>query len=131
MDNDAQPTPVAAITPQPKPVTFADFFSQIGDGRTASDATDQLQVLVRELKHLALATGGKPKGKLRLEIDILANGGVMDVTAEIKTTMPKPPRERTVFFPTRENSLSAANPQQIGMEFKDVSTRPVSRLVPR
>lgn len=138
MPDDSPPTADApatgaALKAQPKLVTFTDFFQQIGDGRTASDATDQLQVLVRELKHIQLATNGKPKGRLRIEIEVLCNGGVMDVIAEIKTTMPKPPRERTVFFPTKDNTLSSVNAQQQEMEFKDVSTagQPVRRLVPR
>ena len=104
------------------------FLEEIDEGRLAANATDELAVLVREIHSLSKIEGLKPKGRLTIEITIMSNKTVMDVVGEVKTRLPRRPRSGSSFFRTRDNQLSAVNPAQLGMEFRDVSD-PIIRKV--
>lgn len=126
-------SPPAALPPQKaaKPlVNFLTFLEQIDEGRLASTADEECAVLVRELRRQAQIVGLKPKGKLTITLAFEANTSVVDVSGEVKLTMPRQPRARSSFFPTRENRLAAVDPAQLGMQFRDVSdTAPIIRKV--
>lgn len=109
-----------AVAPPP---TFLTFLSQVDEGRLASNATEELEVLVRELRALAAIVGIKPKGKIRIEMSIeaLANG-LMNVSGDIKLTMPRRPKSTSTFWTTKENCLSAVNPSQLAIPGIDVVT---------
>lgn len=100
------------------------FLEEVDEGRLAANATDELAVLVREIHALSRIEGLKPKGKLRIEITVQSNKTVMDVIGEVKTVMPRRPRSGSSFFRTRDNQLSAVNPAQLGIEFRDVQDVP-------
>lgn len=111
-----------------KPLMFADFLRDVESGRLHADATQQLKELVHEMRQLALATGGKPKGKVMIVLDVKLDGGVFEVLGDVRVTSPKQPRERSIFYATRGDQLSVVNPaqQELAIETgppKDVTAR--------
>lgn len=122
---DDTPTPASPLTVRKaEPRNFLTFLEEVDEGRLAANATDELAVLVREIHALSRIEGLKPKGKLRIEITVQSNKTVMDVIGEVKTVMPRRPRSGSSFFRTRDNQLSAVNPAQLGIEFRDVQDVP-------
>lgn len=126
----APPTPPAKAAPGP---TFLTFLSQVDEGRLAGNATEELELLVSELRAVAMIQGAKPKGSITIEIKIDAiSPGMMEVVGQIKRRMPKRPQGRTPFWPTKSNGLAAADPAQLRIEGIDVATqgRDSVRVVP-
>jgi hypothetical protein len=72
----------------------------------------ELEVMLRELVE-AVQTTGK-KGRIQITLDLATErGGVMLVDDHIKLTKPEPTKDRsTVFFPTKDFSLSRRDPRQ-------------------
>lgn len=117
------PNTTTPPTREPGP-TFIGFLQQIDEGRMVASATEEMEVLIENLKRIAQIPNTKPKGKLTIEISIAAapGGEIMAVTPDIKVKMPKPPKATSQFWRTKQNMLSAVSPAQIGMEFQDVSS---------
>lgn len=115
--------PVAPKPPAPGP-TFLSFIAQVDEGRLAANATEELELLVAELRAVALIQGAKPKGSITIELRIDAiSPGMMEVVGQIKRRMPKRPQGRTPFWPTKSNGLAAADPAQLRIEGIDVATQ--------
>jgi len=120
---DAPPAPALAAQ-QKVERNFLTFLEEVDEGRLAANCTDELAVLVREIHSLSKIEGLKPKGRITIELTISSNKTVMDVVGEVKTRLPRRPRSGSAFFRTRDNQLSAVNPAQLGMEFRDVGDTP-------
>lgn len=129
--SDTPPTaPATTVKPSAPRPTFLTFLEAVNHGRLAANSTEELEVLVRELRALAQVPNMKPKGKIRIELSIEAlPNGLMDVIGDVKLTMPRRPKERSAFWPTRENCLSAVNPAQLGIPGLDVTAPQRPRVV--
>lgn len=100
---------------------FAAFLAQIEDGELHQALTDATRDLVAKLHEHARDVGGKPKGRIAIDIAFaLDKGGMIEVTADFKLTAPKAVRGKSIFYATPENNLSRHNPRQTDM-FRDVS----------
>ena len=121
----SSPPPVtpSAVAKRPEP-TFIDFLQQIDENRFASQITEEMEVLIEQLKRIAQIPNTKPKGRLTIELTIAAQPGgeIMSVTPSVKVKIPKPPASTSTFWRTKANMLSAVSPQQIGLPFEDVSS---------
>lgn len=126
MTTSSHVPPATAVVKAPPP-TFTTFFTQVDDGRLAANATEELEVLIRELRNVAQIANTKPPGRIVLTISIAAlpGGEMMNVVGAIKVAMPTRPKAQSIFWRTKENCLSAANPAQREIDFKDVSTAEV------
>lgn len=116
--------------PKPPPPTFATFFAQVDEGRLAATATEELEKLVAELRVLAQAPGSKPRGRVSLtfELEAVSGAQLVNVTAEVKVKMPRRPKVQSTFWPTKQNCLSAMNPQQLEIPGVDVTSLGASGL---
>jgi len=68
--------------------------------------------------------GGKPKAKIVLILDLVLDGDSIDVTGEVKVTLPKVKKKRTVFYATPQNLLTRRNPKQGELPLRTVSNTP-------
>lgn len=112
--------------------TFTEFVAQLEDGQVQADATDQLKELVEAMHRRAETTGGKPKGKLTLTVDLKLDDGVFEVNANIAVKAPTAVRRRSILYRAPDGGLSANNPRQLDLGItgppKDVSTRAAGQL---
>lgn len=101
--------------------SFAQFLSQVEDGRLHGDLSDGIRELIDKLHEAAVNGGGMAKGKLSVSFDFLLKGGVVEVTADFALKAPKLARGRSIFWATPENNLTRRNPAQPDLPFRDVS----------
>ncbi|MFO1156642.1 MAG: hypothetical protein U1E43_07695 [Rhodospirillales bacterium] len=100
---------------------FATFLGAVEDGRLADDLTEALAAIVADLADHARELGGRPSARLAITLDFKLDRELVEVSAELKTTLPKRPRGRSVFWPTPDNHLSRHNPRQHKLPLRDVS----------
>ena len=103
-----------------KIVTFAQFLGQAENGQLHQDLSDELRNLIGDLSNVFAASGGKPKGKLTLNLSVKLDSGAFVFDADIKTVAPKRARETSIFWATPENNLTNANPRQQRLPLHDV-----------
>jgi hypothetical protein len=108
--------------------SFSAFLGVLEDGAFHADLTRHLQEAVAEMQNAVLDRGGKPRAKLRLDLNLKLEAGIVEVTGDFKVTLPKAERGRTVFWATPENNLSRSNPRQADM-FRDVSGPAETRTI--
>lgn len=103
-----------------KPRDFGSFLLEQARGRTH----DELSQALHDVTAKVIETGKKGSVTLVLNIALLdkdpENGLV--VTDEIKTKLPEHDRPASMFFPTKDGSLSRRDPRQ--MSFDDLATLP-------
>lgn len=132
MINDpASPTPSSAPhTDAPAAAvgarTFGEFVALLEDGRLAADLQDALKELAQACGDHALATMTTAKAKLALTFGFELKGGVFEIVADFKTTLPRQPRARSVAWTTRDGAFSPHNPRQLAMPFGVREMRDVS-----
>lgn len=107
---------------------FVKLISSIQDGVLEADLSEQLTEIVSELTAQARDMGGKPKAKLTLNLLFKLDSGMVEVTADVKVTQPKPVLGKSIFWPTKDNQLSPENPRQLEMPLRDVATEGVSDI---
>jgi len=103
---------------------FTDFLETVSDGDLTHELTDRLRAIVREMSETHRNTGGKPKARLTLTIDLKLDGGIFEIVADVTVKPPKPNRARSIFYETPDAILSANNPKQLSlpMETRNVAT---------
>lgn len=103
------------ISDTPANDNFAEFIRSISSGAFHDEATEALKTVVREIVRVAEASGGKPKGKLVLTINMQMDRGVMDVNPDVKITTPSTVRARSIMYPTRDGGLSRTDQRQLAL----------------
>jgi hypothetical protein len=93
-------------------------------GKTLTEAMQQLDDI----------TGRRPKAKAKshvtLKLVIEVENGTTNITAEITSKVPKPPRPSTFFWLLADGTLSTDHPKQIDMfKPRDTSAREVDAVV--
>ena len=112
-------------TQPPLARSFGQFLAAVEDGVFHQDLTDALKGLVADLHNHARDVGGKPRGRLSLDLSFQLDSGLVEITAEFKAVSPKAPRGKTIMWATPENFLTPRNPRQPDLPFRDV-TSPVA-----
>lgn len=92
--------------------TLSAVLLQLENGETHSEATDMLRELMAALEEAQAQRGGKPKGKLTLEIEFKLEDGMVEATPTVKVSGPKLARRKTLFWLTPNNNLTLRNPAQ-------------------
>ncbi|MCG8694665.1 MAG: hypothetical protein MI806_25950 [Minwuiales bacterium] len=105
-------------------LNFTQFVESIDGGQLRADLDDALRDAVASMKEVHSHAGGKPKAKIAVTFDLKLDGGVIEVTPDMKVTTPKRPIDKAVFWATGENKLSRANPDQLNMNFNDANRPP-------
>lgn len=111
---DPNPPPADA---KPSVPAFLTLLSACEDGTLLTELNDRVRELVATIHQEQQSRGGKPKGALSISFDFkLDQGGVMEVSADVKVKEPKTERSRTIFYRLGDNTLSPNNPKQISMD---------------
>lgn len=100
---------------------FAQVLAAIEDGHFHGDLSDKLRDVVGDLENAAMQRGGKAAGTLTLTLKLSLEGGIMEISGDISTKVPKPKRGRSIFYVTPENNLSRRDPKQPDLPLRDVS----------
>lgn len=85
---------------------FADWLQEFGHGATNKQATDRL----RELVAACQETG--QKGSLQLTIKVGTAGGLAELKASIKTTVPQSALPGGSYYVTKDGGLVTEDPRQ-------------------
>ncbi|RVT99067.1 hypothetical protein EOD42_02880 [Rhodovarius crocodyli] len=101
--------------------SFAIALATFEDGRLNRDLTKIQEEVLEAIVEAAGLNGGKAKGEITIALTYKAEGGVMQITGDIKTKTPKLARGHSVFWLTPENKLSTRNPRQADLPFSDVT----------
>lgn len=105
----------AAERPQRKP--FAQFLQEARKGGLHSELSDELAELVQS----CVETG--KKGKLVLTVAVVPakdEDGTVQITDDVKVTVPKPDARPSVFFADDHGNLSRTNPRQGELPLREV-----------
>ncbi len=82
-------------------------------GELATDLSNALTDTVAKLKAMATVPKKTVKGKVLLAVAIeVEYGGLVSVTADLDTKVPKKARRSSVFWATDDGSLTTEHPQQ-------------------
>lgn len=102
--------------------TFADFLKGVGRGEINEEATELLHQLIKEVERIAATSGGKPKGKIVITLQAQSDRGMIDISTDVKATMPSKVRAREVMYATRDGRLTKHDPRQtqLALGAKDV-----------
>jgi hypothetical protein len=101
--------------------SFTQFLGEIEDGHLQNELTQTLQEVVGDLHNAAVNTGGKSSGTLTIKLSFKVDGGVIEVTPEVATKLPKVKRGRSIFWATPENNLTRRDPRQRDLPLRDVT----------
>ncbi|MBL4748432.1 MAG: hypothetical protein JKY17_06610 [Magnetovibrio sp.] len=99
---------------------FSDALVIMEDGQLVSDLTETQRDLLAALTDCIQDGARRAKGTLTLKLDYVLEDGMFDIQAEVKSSLPKVKRGRTVLWATPENNLCRNNPRQRNM-FEDVN----------
>jgi hypothetical protein len=103
--------------------SFPSLIATLEDGELSNDLSDQIRDIVARLHDVYMNQGGTPKGSLTLKLDFKLDSGVIETKADVKSTMPKQVRRKTVMYATPGNYLTRRNPKQAELPgvLRDVS----------
>ena len=105
-------------------LNFTQFVQSIDNGDFHADMDEALRDVVAAMHDVYQQAGGKPKAKIAITFDLKLDGGTIEVNTDKKITTPKRPVNKSVFWATRDNKLSRANPDQFHMNFNDANRSP-------
>jgi hypothetical protein len=91
---------------EPESLDFSDVIADLGHGA----ANKQASRLLADLVNACEETGGK--GKLVLTISVAANGGLAEIAATAKATIPQPKLPGGTYFKTKTGGLVTEDPRQ-------------------
>lgn len=92
--------------------SFAQFLQSLDYGNVHDEITRKVQELVGDLAEHKGQFGGKPKGKMVISLDFALDDNLMEVTPDIKVTVPKAKHGKSMYFVTPENRLTREDPRQ-------------------
>ncbi len=105
------------------PSAFLTFLAQVQDGRFSDELSARMKSLVTAVTDQARNAGGKPKAQLKIEINFHLADGILEVTADATTKMPKTIRSRSIFYALKDGGVSPNNPKQLSL---DIAARDVT-----
>jgi hypothetical protein len=106
----------------PTAKSFSQFIQLMEDGEFHADLSNALQTINAALNQHMIDHGGKPKGKLSIDINFRLEDGVFEITGGIDIKVPKTPRGKTIAWSTPDNQFTPQNPRQMQLfGVRDVS----------
>lgn len=117
----ASPGPAPAVEPEP-PRSFNFFFAKLANGSAESEASYELDQLIRRLHEEAKIQMKAVGGRLTLTINMAVDPANV-ATIAYKVDRKDPPRrtEKTVYWLTDKSRLVGENPAQQKLPLRDVS----------
>jgi hypothetical protein len=109
--------PDAATDERAQRKPFAQFLQEARKGGLHTELSDELADLV----HACVETG--KKGKLALTVTVVPakdEDGTVQITDDVKVTVPKPDARPSVFFADDHGNLSRTNPRQPELPLREV-----------
>ncbi|KZL17519.1 hypothetical protein ACQU0X_14715 [Pseudovibrio ascidiaceicola] len=94
--------------------SFADLLQSLEDGELQRDATIKMEEVASAITAHVEQHGGNPEASINLKIKFKAKKGIVEVTPQLTSTVPQPPRAGSILWPTG-NGFSPQNPQQMHM----------------
>jgi|14_taG_2_1085336.scaffolds.fasta_scaffold00306_19 hypothetical protein len=107
--------------------SFATFLTTLEDGRFNDAISEELRALSERLYLHSINYGGKPKGKITIDIELLQNDGIFDIKSNYKVKNPDKPRQRSIAWTDENHNLLPSNPKQESL-FKDVNSRTIKTI---
>lgn len=98
---------------------FISFLTELENGhflRRINEALPEIVAALHDFEGKAV-----PKGKLTITLDLSLQGDVIDVMPDLGVKVPKPPRNRTIFWATPENNLTRVDPRQGELPMRDIA----------
>lgn len=77
--------------------------------------------MIAKLNQHVMDNGGKPSGSITITLNYKLDSGLMEITANVGSKMPKRIRAKGVYFCTADNKLSKRDPRQIELPLRDVN----------
>lgn len=120
-------TPASSSTPEPAaeeeaPRSFNVFFSKLSNGGAESEASYELDQLIKRLHEESKIQMKRVGGRLTITIDIGVDpANVADIGYKIDRKDPKRRTDRTVYWLTHKSRLVGENPAQQKLPLRDVS----------
>lgn len=109
--------------------SFSTLVAGLEGGSIHDDLTRAVQDIVAELHDTRQNQGGKPKGRLVLSIEFKLDSDVIEAVTDVKVTLPKQVRGKTILYATPDNNLTPRNPKQQEFGFRDANqTAPEVRV---
>lgn len=109
------------------PKSFANFLTTLEDGRFNDAISEELRALSERLYLHSINFGGKPKGKITIDIELQQNDGIFDIKSNYKVKNPDKPRQRSIAWTDENHNLLPSNPKQESL-FKDVNSRIIKTI---
>lgn len=97
----------------PTATTFAQFVQMMEDGELHAELSNALHKINADLNQHLIDFGGKPKGKLSININFVLEKGVFEISGDYDVKLPKPPRGKTVAWSTPDHRFTPQNPRQM------------------
>lgn len=110
-----------------KYLNFNQFLAGVHEGSFHEELTEKLTDLVGRMSNEFQDNGGKPKAKITITLDMKLDGGVFEITPDVKIKEPPRARSKAVFWATPDNRLTKVNPRQGNLPLHDVS--PIRREI--
>lgn len=100
----------------PRGIGFVELLAYANGGEDARQLDGLLTELIAHLENLDINEGQrKSKASLTVKVRFERDGGSYSVVIEAASKLPEAPRQRSIFWATAGNRLSANNPRQMDM----------------
>ncbi|AUX33189.1 MULTISPECIES: hypothetical protein [Sorangium] len=104
------------------PRNFGVVLSEIDGGALIGELGEELQKVVKATSEKASATCRQASGELVIKLSLKTDEkGRVEVGADIKTKLPAPVRSKSLFYATDGGNLTATNPHQAALPFREVA----------
>ena len=101
---------------------FSQLIAVHANGSTNQLFSETLQNMIAELSNRVIDRGGKQRGVLTLQVEIVLENGMVRINMNHpKSKMPEPAGQSDIMWATPENNLQTSNPKQYDM-LRDVNT---------
>jgi len=101
---------------------FGETLAVLQEGTLVQDLSEEQKKIILELQDAIIDGAKKAKGSLTIKLDYLLEDGVINILPDIKSTVPKRPRLKSVLWAGENGALSRVNPRQFNM-FDDATKR--------
>lgn len=109
---------------KPKHRPFSELIEEFNDGQTHAELTTSTHEVLSRLQDIVSMDSGKAKGTLTLKIGFELNDkGVVAISADIKTNVPKRKIAVVPMWMDRNGTLTDENPKQQKIKFLDANAK--------
>lgn len=109
--------------------SFATLLGYIENGAFLKELSEATRDMIAEMSNRQLDGAAKVKGKIVLTLALTLDRGSFDLVPKFDIKLPEQPRDRSIFWATRDNDLTPENPKQMKMDLRRVDDRREERRV--